>query len=259
MKKIITLTMALFLIISLSACGSKNETSDTMKKDTLIVGLDDTFAPMGFKDKDGKIIGFDVDLANEVGKIIGKKMQFQPIDWSMKETELNNKNIDLIWNGYSITEERKKQVLFSEPYIDNEQIIVVLKDSPITKKSDLAGKTVTTQKDSSTEDAFKNDTTGIVSKFKGGAPVLYPTFDDCFMDLDSKRADALVGDSVLIKYMIKQKDTDKYRILTDTFGSEEMGVGMRKSDTDLKKAIDDALNELKANGTYQKIYDKWFD
>ena len=92
--------------------------TDTLK-DTYVVGLDETFAPMSFRDSNGEIVGFDVDLAKEIGIIEGITFEFQPIDWVMKETELNAGNIDLIWNGYTITEERKEKVSFSDAYLEN--------------------------------------------------------------------------------------------------------------------------------------------
>ena len=258
MKKFIKYLSIVMVAITLVACSSNSDSNATINKDELIIGLDDTFAPMGFKDKDGKLVGFDIDLANEVSKRINKKVKFQPIDWSLKETELNAGNIDLIWNGYSITEERKEKVLYSEPYIDNSQLIVVLKDSSIKTKADLANKNVATQRDSSTIDAFKNDETKIVEKFNQGEPLLYATFTDVFMELDNKRADAIVGDAVLVKYIIKQKGSDNYRILEDNFGEEQMGIGMRKEDSQLKEVIDNTLNDMKNDGTYDQIFNKWF-
>ena len=110
------------------------------------MGLDDTFAPMGFRDKEsGELVGFDIDMANAVSQKIGKEIKFQPIDWTMKENELNAGNIDMIWNGYSVTELRKEQVLFSEPYLKNRQIILVLADSPVKTKADLEGQVVSVQ------------------------------------------------------------------------------------------------------------------
>lgn len=115
-----------------------------------------------------------------------------------------------------------------------------------------------TQRDSSTIDAFKNDESKIVEKFNQGELLLYATFTDVFMELDNKRADAIVGDAVLVKYIIKQKGCDNYRILEDNFGEEQMGIGMRKEDSQLKEVIDNTLNDMKNDGTYDQIFNKWF-
>ena len=122
MKKLTIVAIVATLGTSLVACAgaTQNKSSETkavestLDKDELVIGLDDTFVPMGFKDENGKLVGFDVELADAVAKKLNKKIKFQPIDWSMKETELSNGNIDLIWNGYSITDERKLKVEFSK-------------------------------------------------------------------------------------------------------------------------------------------------
>lgn len=248
----------------LAACGnsevneSTNETTDTALKDTYIIGLDDTFAPMSFRDTDGQIVGFDVDLAEAIGEDIGVSFEFQAIDWTMKETELNTGNIDLIWNGYTITDERKEKVAFSDSYLENKQIIVTLADSDIQTKADLAGKTVSTQQASASQDAIEADESGIIAEFEGGQPVLYATFTDVFNDLDSGRSDAIVVDEVLGRYIMKQKGADNYKVLDDNFGEEEYGVGMRKEDTRLQDAINQGLADLQENGQYQEIYQTWF-
>ena len=248
----------------LAACGngevneSTNETTDTALKDTYIIGLDDTFAPMSFRDTDGQIVGFDVDLAEAIGEDIGVSFEFQAIDWTMKETELNTGNIDLIWNGYTITDERKEKVAFSDSYLENKQIIVTLADSDIQTKADLAGKTVSTQQASASQDAIEADESGIIAEFEGGQPVLYATFTHVFNDLDSGRSDAIVVDEVLGRYIMKQKGADNYKVLDDNFGEEEYGVGMRKEDTRLQDAINQGLADLQENGQYQEIYQTWF-
>lgn len=261
MKKLIMLATSTLL---LAACGQEVETETTESivdgalKESYIIGLDETFAPMSFRDVEGDIVGFDVDFATEIGKLSGLRFEFQPIDWVMKETELNAGNIDLIWNGYTITEERKEKVAFSDAYLENSQIIVTLNDSDIQSKEDLAGQVVATQQASATLNAMEADETGIVEKFDGGEPILYPTFTDVFNDLESGRSDAIVVDEVLGRYIMKQKGSEKFNVLTDNFGDEEYGVGIRKEDTALQEAINEGLVEIKENGTYDTIYQKWF-
>ena len=112
MKKL--LTAALVLLFVLAGCGTSSNTDSNEK---LIIGADDTFAPMGFRDENNELVGFDIDLATMIAEKIGIEIEFQPIDWAMKETELNSNNIDLIWNGYTITDKRKEQVNFTTPYL----------------------------------------------------------------------------------------------------------------------------------------------
>jgi polar amino acid transport system substrate-binding protein len=264
LKRMIVLTCVLvFGLVSLVGCNQEkaNENTDPFAKlqdrGYVVMGLDDTFAPMGFKDASGKIVGFDVDLAKEVFERIGLEVRFQPIDWTMKEAELTSGNIDLIWNGYTITEERKEKVAFTEPYLENKQIVVVLADSTINAKADLAGKKVAIQNQSSAVDAV-NTEPELVASFDGGEPILFETNNECFMDLEAKRADAVVADEVLARYYIKQRGAEKYKVLEEYFAEEEYGIGVRKEDTKLLAEINKAMNEMREDGTYDEIYLKWF-
>ena len=206
----------------------------------------------------GKLVGFDVELAEAVSKKIGKKVEFQNIDWDLKETELESGNIDLIWNGYSITEERKKQVLFSDPYMENRQIIITTDKTGIKTKADIKDKTLSVQKNSSAYDAVMKDK-DFVAGLKDGKPTQFDTNNDCFMDLESGRSDAIVVDETLARYYMKQQDNGvNYVVLDENFGKEEYAIGMRKDDTELCKHINKAMQELKDDGTFDNIKDTWF-
>ncbi|MEG0468963.1 MAG: amino acid ABC transporter substrate-binding protein [Longicatena sp.] len=256
MKKLVVTGLALLMAIGMSACGS-SDSVETMSKDTLIVGIDDTFAPMGFK-KDGKLVGFDVEMAQAVAKKLDKKVEFQNIDWDLKETELDAGNIDLIWNGYSVTETRKEQVLFSDAYMENRQMIITTDKTGIKSKADLKGKTVSVQKNSSAYDAVMKEE-AFVKELKDGKLVQFDTNNDCFMDLESGRSDAIVVDETLARYYVKQQDNGiNYVYLDENFGTEEYAVGMRKADKDLCEAINKAMKELKDDGTYDKVKAEWF-
>jgi polar amino acid transport system substrate-binding protein len=273
MKKIKTMKLLTLLLLAAAlVIGCSNNESETIiggtdeptdinvsdstgEKTELVMGLDDTFAPMGFRNDSGELVGFDVDLANEAAKRMGVAIKFQPIDWSMKETELNAGNIDLIWNGYSITEERQEKVAFSKPYLENSQIIVTLADSSINSKSDLAGKTVCVQAESSALDAINAEPDAAAS-FKD--LVEFSTNNEAFNDLESGRSEALVVDEVLARYYMKQKGEEQYKILEEDFGDEEYGVGVRKDDAELLKNLDNIFDEMRSDGTYMQIYAKWF-
>ena len=115
MKKInLFFILVLTFIIFLTACGKKeaNDLEGIKVKGKLVIGLDDTFAPMGFKDEKGEIVGFDIDLAKEVAKRLGVEAEFKPTEWSGIVFELKGKKIDVVWNGMTITEERKAQIAF---------------------------------------------------------------------------------------------------------------------------------------------------
>ncbi len=271
-KKLLTLTtLLMILLVGCSGGGNKQENNaandggnnakqeaagelDTSK--TYVLGMDDTFAPMGFRDEKGELVGFDVELAQAAAEEMGIKIECQPIDWTVKETELDSGNIDFLWNGYSITPEREKKVLFSDPYMDNRQIIVTLKDSPVNSKADLAGKRVTVQGESSALEAVTKDEAFVQSLAE--PPVEYATNTECFKDIEAKRCDAIVVDEVLARYYMKQNGEDKYKVLEDNFGEEQFAVGMRKDDVALQEALNKALAKLKEDGTYDEIYKKYF-
>lgn len=261
-KTLATMILGLGFTVLVAGCSTNEARTDSynqiIEEGKLIVGLDDTFAPMGFRDSNGEIVGFDIDLANEVGERLDLDVEFQPIDWALKETELTNGNIDLIWNGYTITDERKKQVDFSSPYLENSQIIIVLEDSEIQTKEDLSGKVVAAQQSSSAVDAVNADESNIIEEFANEEVVLYPSNNDVFNDLASERSDAIVVDETLGRYYMNQNEDISYRVLEDNFGEEEYAVGMRKEDDKLTEAINQALEEMKEDGTYDKIYAKWF-
>ena len=155
MKKIFALCMMLVLAVTaLAGCGSNSAQKEESKK--IVVGLDDSFPPMGFKDEKNEIVGFDIDLAKEVAKRLGREVEFKAIDWNSKEAELKSGRVDILWNGLDITDKRKENMLFSEPYMDNRQIVFVAKNGKVAVagEADLAGKTIGTQSGGTTEEYF---------------------------------------------------------------------------------------------------------
>ena len=273
-KKLFTLTALMMLLLVGCSGGAKpandaaNDAANNSgnakqeaaaeldKSKTYVMGMDDTFAPMGFRDEKGNIVGFDVDLAQKAAEEMGIKIECQPIDWTVKESELESGNVDLLWNGFSITPERQKKVLFSDPYMDNRQIIITLKDSPVNSKADLAGKRVTVQGESSALEAVMKDEAFV--KALAEPPVEYATNNECFKDIEAKRCDAIVVDEVLARYYMKQNGEENYKVLKDNFGEEQFAVGLRKDDVALQEALNKALKTLKDNGTYDEIYSKYF-
>ena len=261
MKKTIKIQILIFISIlitfSLAGCYKSDNEKNT-KSNTVIIGYDNTFVPMGFLDNNNNPTGFDIDLAKEVFSRINIKVKFQNIDWSMKDVELNSGNVDVLWNGYTLTNERQKQVDYSKPYLSNSQVIVVSKQSGINTKKDLTNKIVATQQGSSSLDLLNNNNE-LVSRFKNKEPVLYDTFDNAFRDLKSKRVDAVIVDDVLAKYYISRSKDNNFKILNETLGKEEFVVGFKKGNTKLRDKVNTALDEIKKDNTFDKIYKKWFN
>lgn len=175
-----------------------------LDKGELVLGLDDSFPPMGFSDsKTGEIVGFDIDLAEEVCKRLGVKLKKQPISWEAKEIELSSKNIDVIWNGMSVTPERVENMFLSKPYVANAQVIIVPEDSDIKTRADLAGKKVGLQKGSSALEAVEADTETYNAIINGGEIIEFDENLTAYLDLKAGRIDAFVVDKVVGEYIIK--------------------------------------------------------
>lgn len=259
MKKVGVNLVAWILVVLVGASLIHILNKNNYKRDenTIVVGYDDTFVPMGFINNNGKVVGFDIDLAKAVGKKINKKIIFQPIDWTMKETELRNKDIDLIWNGYSITKDREKEVDFSIPYIADRQVIIVRANSKIKDKKDFKGKKLGVQAASSASDAVMKDKS-FVNSLNGGNFVSYQSNNDALMDLDAGRIDGVVADEVLARYYMNARGNEKYKVLKDDFGKEFFAVGMRKGDTSMQKEINKGLKAVIEDGSAKKISIKWF-
>lgn len=255
--KIIGLLMAL-TIVFLTGCTKTSSTAGAQKsadgKNKFVVGLDDNFPPMGFRDEKGEIVGFDIDLAKEAAKRMGMTVEFKPVEWDGVIMSLKNKDIDVIWNGLTITDKRKEQINFTKTYLQNKQIIVVKEGAKFAKKTDLAGKVVGIQMGSSSEEALNGDSALLkslkeVRKFSDNTQAL--------LDLKNGGIDAVIVDEIVGRYYIAKKPGE-YKVLEEDLGKENYGVGVRKDDKDFLEKLDKALDEMKKDGTADKISEKWF-
>ena len=261
-KVLVILAAAVSLFV---AAGCSNLTKEANTKDTwsriqrrksVIIGLDDTFVPMDFRQKDGKLVGYDVDLAKAVLKELGLRADFQTIDWSMKETELRNGTIDVLWNGYSVTSQRKKKVNFSKAYLRNRQVLVVKKASGIKSFKQMTGKVVGAQSGSTAEIWLDGKQQSLKAKSK----VLYDTIPSAFLDLNAGRIQGILLDETYADYYIKHEaDSSSYQVIINKGVPEDLfAVGMRKGDKTLQKKINWALKRLQQNGKLRQINQKWF-
>ncbi|MGN8832174.1 amino acid ABC transporter substrate-binding protein [Selenomonas montiformis] len=257
-KKFLAMGLAAVMAAAvLSGCGG-NAAKDggPSDKGKIVVGLDDNFPPMGFKDENNEIVGFDIDLAKEAAKRMGREVEFKAIDWSSKEAELKSGRVDVLWNGLDITEKRKENMLFSDPYMDNRQILFVKKGTTgITDEKSLAGKVVGTQSAGTAEeymdksDFFKKQ----VKEVKK-----YPDYVAAFMDLENGRVDAIVGDEITGRYYMS-KHPDTIEAVDTAIGEISMfGIAFRKDDQKLRDEVQKVLNDMREDGTMAKISEKWF-
>ncbi|MDR0563174.1 MAG: amino acid ABC transporter substrate-binding protein [Spirochaetaceae bacterium] len=237
-----------------SASASADNSWEAVRaKKKLVLGLDDSFPPMGFRNEANEIVGYDIDLAKEVARRLGIELVPQPIDWNAKEQELNTGEIDCIWNGFTITEERKQNILYSPPYLRNAQVIVVKADSSVQSLADLAGKTIGTQAGSSSVDAIDR-----ASQFKSSLKdvVEYKDFLTALMDLDIGGIDAVVIDLVVANDNINRSGKP-FRMLAETLGEEEFGIGFRKTDKALAEKVWATLLDMAKDGTVAAIAVQW--
>ena len=226
---------------------------------SITVGFDNTFVPMGFEEKNGNYAGFDIELAKYVSKKLGITVHFQPIDWDMKETELQNGTIDAIWNGYSATDERREKVAFTIPYMQNTQILVVKKTSGIHSVEDMTGKVLGAQNGSSGMLDFEEHPEVLKNRVKGGDADQYQSVNEAIIDLKNDRIDALLIDRVYADYYLTTEGiVDEYDTIPSGFESESFAVGVRPADKKLLEALNQAFKELYQEGIFQQISQKWF-
>ena len=220
---------------------------------TFVVGFDADLPPMGFKAEDGSYTGFDLDLAKEVANRLGLEFVAQPILWDAKDMELDNGTIDCVWNGFTITG-REDQYTWTDPYMDNAQVFVVMADSGISSLADLAGKVVEVQVDSAAETAL-NEMTDLKASLASVETT--PNYNQAIMDLEMGAVDAVGMDSVVANYLLTQRGTDAV-ILDDALSSEEYAVGFKLGNTELRDQVQAALEEMAADGTMAEISEEWF-
>lgn len=287
-KRVMSLMMAGVMAVSLAGCGGAkadattaaeskteetkaeskaDETSAESKEESsqaaadgdhagkFIVGFDQDFPPMGFVGDDGQYTGFDLDLAKEVASRLNLEFVPQPIAWDSKDMELNSGTIDCIWNGFTMNG-REDAYTWSEPYMNNSQVVVVNADSGIEKLADLAGKIVEVQADSSAEAALK-DNTELSSTF--GTLQTTPDYNTAFMDLEMGAVDAIAMDVIVAGYQIEQRDDgSKFKILDEDLASEEYGIGFKKGNEELRDKVQSTLEEMAKDGKMEEISNQWF-
>ena len=263
MRRIVAVAMIAVLALSvfaLTGCGKsgggdeKTDWDYIEDKGKIIVGLDDTFAPMGFRDENNEIVGFDIDLAKAVFKEMGLEVEFKAIDWTAKEAELASKKIDCIWNGLSVTPDRIENMSMSKRYCANRELVMALDDKINIKSSEeLKDYKVATQADSAAADDIKADPN--YDQFKDNVTE-YKTYDQALLDMKAGRADVVVIDEIYAVYNNQNKE--KLYESEFNFGSDDYAVGFRKEDTKLTEKFNEALKAVIDSGEAEKISNEWF-
>lgn len=250
MKK--TIFLFVLLISVLTGCGFFDD------NDKIVIGIDDDFAPISFRDEKNEIVGFDIDLAKETARRMGVAVEFKPIGWDKKKEELTSGNVDLIWNGLDITEERKEYMIFSKSYMEDRQIILIRTDSDfkIHSEYDLEGKIIGVQAGSSSDD-YINKNEKLKKSFKDYK--IYSKFTEVINALKNEEIEVIVCDEIVARYEMN-KNPDCLKIIDVKIGSIfDMAIGFRKDKVALRDKVQKVFDEMIKDGTAQDISEKWFN
>lgn len=267
MKKVLVCILVLLVSVSLlfAGCAKKEapqpqpqpqpaeETSwDRVKKaGKIVVGLDDAYPPMGYRDDKGQLIGFDIDMGNEIGKRLGVAIEWQPTVWDTVITSLKGKKFDVIISGMNITEKRLAEVNFAGPYGKAGQALIVKADNKTIKtlKDVKPGKLGTQSGSTGYQYASENG-------FKDDQLKLYKEFPLAFKDLEIGRIDAVLIDAFNVKAFL-DKSPGTFKATGEIVGDDAIGIAVRKEDKELLEELNKALKSLKEDGTLKTLSDKW--
>ena len=245
-------------VAALAGCSGGNQGSSADGAQTLIVGFDQGYPPYGYVDDNGQFAGFDLDLAQAVADKNGWQLELTPIDWDAKDALLGSGAINCIWNGFTM-EGREDGYTFSEPYMLNEQVVVVKADSGIDSMEDLAGKIVMTQVDSAALDVLQNEEEGgqaeLAATFKELQTI--GDYNNAFMQLESGAVDAVACDLSIAAYQMAAKP-DVYKQL-GSLSSEHYAVGFAKGNQELADQVTATLKQLDEEGVVKQLCDKYAD
>jgi len=217
--------------------------------ETLIVATDTAFVPFEFKQGD-KYVGFDIDMWDAIAKEIGVEYELQPMDFNGILPALQTNNVDVALAGITIKDERKKVIDFSDGYYDSGFMIMVAADSDITGSADLDGKSLAIKTGTSAADYAKENFTG--TKLRQ-----FPNIDNAYLELVTGRVDAAMHDTPNVLYFANTAGKGKVKVVGEQMMAHEYGIGFPKG-SELVPQVNQALANMKQDGRYNAIYEKWF-
>ena len=259
--------LVLAMLCFTAACGGAAPdqaatTSDKSEKDLslsrvlgngqLIIGIDENYPPIGFKDENGQYVGFDIDVARETCFRMGIDLVVKSIDWSEKDELLDSREIDCIWNGMSVSPEREKSMTLSVPYMQNQLIFMVTTGSDVRTFLDLEDKRIGVQRGTTAEDAMANN-----EKFEQAQIIPCRNIPDLFDKLSQGEVDAILVDSIVAYYYVARTE-DEFYSLPECLVEEKLAIGFRKGDIALRDRIQKIMYAMNDDGTLAKISEKWF-
>ena len=263
-KRTLALLGVMVLAIGmLAGCGEKEAAGNAQNEDdnTFIVGFDASFPPYGYRDDNGEYVGFDLDLAAEVCERNDWELVKQPIEWNARDFELSSGAIDCIWNGFTING-REDLYTWTEPYVDNSQVFAVAAGNGIEAKSDLAGKVVAVQKESSALAALNDEENAenIALRDSFAELIEYADYNTAFMDLEQGAVDAVAMDIGVAQYQIESREEGVFLMLEgeeNKLATEQYGVGFLLGNEELRDKVQKTIDEMVADGTFMKIAEQW--
>lgn len=262
MKKILSILLSALVVGSVFVGCAKGDNKVEDKKEevsvlqrvkdnkVIKVGLEDTYPPMEFRNEKNELVGFDIDLTDEIGKRLGVKVEYVMTEFGGLIMSLNSNKIDMSASAISITDERKKEVEFTKPYVNSGQALVVKKgNTSIKDEKDLKGKMVGAQLGTTGEEAAK--------KIEGVKEVkAYDKVSQVFQDLDIGRIDAVIVDEFVGRYYLsKQKDKSD---VVKSLEQEPIGIAFKSGENELQEEVQKIIDEMIKDGTMSKISEKWF-
>ena len=253
-KRMLAIMMS--ALVAAGICSGVTVYADADSK-TLTVGFDAEYPPFGYMDESGEYVGFDLDVAQKVCDNLGWELVKKPINWDSKDMELNSGNIDCIWNGFTMNG-REDDYTFSDPYVDNSQVIVVAEDSGIDKLTDLAGKTVGVQAASAALDLLQSEEEGGQKELADtfGSLNEFADYNTAFTELQAGALDALAIDIGVAKYQLNSRG-EGFKILDETLNTEQYAIGFKKGNDELCDIVNADLQKLADDGTVAELAEKY--
>ena len=263
MRKILALALAAVMVFTLAGCGAKDDqktaadNNKTANEETVEfkVGFDAEYPPYGYMDDDGSYTGFDLELAAGVCDYWGWELKYVPIDWDSKDMELQSGTIDCIWSGFTING-REDDYAWSDPYVENSQVVIVAEDGGITDLAGLADKTVGVQADSAALSLLQDEEgqKELADTFKEIRE--FGNYNTAFAELLAGTVDAVAMDIGVAQYQLESRG-EGFTLLDEYLNEEEYGIGFRKDDTELRDQVQEAVNALKEDGTFDRLAEKY--
>lgn len=254
MKKILALIMALCMVFALCACGKS--AAPAADAQTFTMGIDAEYPPFSYLGDDGEYTGFDVEVCKAACELLGWNFEVFGVNWDEKLVQLDANECDCIWSGMTLLDSMTEAgYVLSAPYYDSTQVLVVKADAGFASSDDLAGKIVSVQLGTSGEALLQGDLADMAATF--GDVVTCDSFLKCFTELDGGAVDAVLVDSPVAAAYVAENDG--FAIIDEALGAEQYGIAFRSGDQALCDAIEGAVAELVANGTYAKIAENYPD